>query len=127
MSKQVSLLFIGISGLCWVTHNVVMIVADHAGLPLFASIALSFVIVVVVGYVGHSMLTFGQALSIHGLMRYGAGMIAGAVIGVPIIWFWKVGLDLPMIVASPVASVCTIAVNFVLTRWAIVRPAPSRK
>lgn len=121
--KTVGVAFIGVSGLCWAVHNLVMIAADHFGAPLLVSIALSFVIVVVIGYVGHSLLTFRQPMSPHGLLRYGAGMVAGTLIAIPIIWFWKVGLDLPMVVAAPAASVCTIAVNFVLTRWAILRPA----
>jgi putative flippase GtrA len=114
--------FLGISGTCLAAHNILMIVTDWAGVPLWGAIAISFTVATLIGYFGHSLFTFGQPLSVNGLGRYGVGMVTAVAIAVPIIWFWKVALDLPMIIASPVASLCTIGINFVLTRWAIVRP-----
>jgi putative flippase GtrA len=102
-------------------HNVLMIVTDWAGFNLWASLLLSFSIVTSGGYFAHSILTFGQPMSVHGMARYIAGIGTGSAIAVPIIWFWKIGLSLPMIIASPMASVCTVGINFVLVRWAIVR------
>jgi len=116
------LVFVGISGVCLVSHNVVMIVTDRAGFSLWESLVVSFVLVGLIGYLGHSLLTFAQPMSIHGLCRYLIGIGTGTAIAIPIIWFWKVGVALPMIVASPLASVCTIGVNYVLVRRAIVRP-----
>jgi putative flippase GtrA len=115
--------FVGISALCWAAHNVVMITTDWAGCSLWVSIFLSFGTATLIGYIGHAQLTFSQPMSIAGLGRYAAGMATAVAIAVPVIWFWKVGMHLPMIIASPVASICTVGINFVLTRWAIVRPA----
>lgn len=125
MTKRTSLSFVAVSALCLVTHNIVMIAADYAGFALPISIGLSFAIVVIIGYVGHSLLTFGEPLSIDAIARYGASMVVGSAIGVFILLFWKVGLDLPMIIASPAASACTLAFNFKLSRWAIARTAAS--
>jgi len=55
-------------------------------------------------------------MTVNGLRRYSVGMVTAVAIAVPVIWFWKVALHLPMIIASPVASVCTVGINFVLTR-----------
>lgn len=116
------LVFLCISGVCLVSHNFLMIITDWAGFALWASLVVSFVIVGFIGYLGHSLLTFAQPMSIHGLCRYLIGIGTGTAIAIPIIWFWKVGVALPMIVASPLASVCTIGINYVLVRRAIVRP-----
>lgn len=122
MAGRHRLVFLGISATCLVAHNVLMIVTDWAGLALWGAIAISFAVATLIGYFGHSLLTFRQPLSVNGLGRYSLGMVTAVAIAVPVIWFWKVALNLPMIIASPVASICTIGINFVLTRWAIVRP-----
>jgi putative flippase GtrA len=123
MKYPAGVAFVGISALCWAAHNIVMIATDWAGCSLWFSILLSFGTTTLIGYLGHARLTFGKPVSFVGLGRYGAVMATAVAIAVPVIWFWKVGLHLPMIIASPVASICTVGINFVLTRWAIVRPA----
>jgi putative flippase GtrA len=125
MISRHRVVFLGISGTCLAAHNLLMIVTDWAGVPLWGAIAISFTVATLIGYFGHSLLTFDQPLSVNGLGRYSVGMVTAVAIAVPIIWFWKVAMHLPMIIASPVASVCTIGINFVLTRWAIVRPLAS--
>jgi hypothetical protein len=117
--------FLGISGTCLAVHNVLMIVTDWAGMPLWLAIAVSFTVATLIGYLGHSVLTFGRPLSLGGLGRYSVGMVTSVVIAIPVIWFWKVALNLPMVIASPVAGVCTVGINFILTRWAIARPLAS--
>jgi len=125
MSNKNRFVFLGISAACLAVHNFLMILTDWAGTPLWGSVATSFAIATLIGYYGHSVMTFGRPLSVGGLGRYGIGMMTAVAIAVPVIWFWKVALNLPMIIASPVASVCTVGINFVLTRWAIVRPVAS--
>jgi hypothetical protein len=123
MSHRSRLVFVGISGTCLVSHNLIMIVTYWSGFALWASMVVSFVLVGLLGYCGHSLLTFGQPLSLAGLWRYLLGIGTGTAVAIPIIWFWKVGLALPMVVASPMASLCTIGVNYVLVHWALVRRA----
>jgi putative flippase GtrA len=125
MISRHRLVFLAISGTCLAAHNILMIVTDWAGVPLWGAIAISFAVATLIGYFGHCIMTFGQPLSVRGLGRYAVGMVTAVAIAVPVIWFWKVGLNLPMVIASPVASVCTVGINFVLTRWAIVRPLAS--
>lgn len=119
------LAFLGVSATCLAAHNLLMIVTDWAGIPLWGAITISFTVATLIGYLGHSVMTFGQPMSANGLRRYSVGMVTAVAIAVPVIWFWKVALHLPMIIASPVASICTVGINFVLTRWAIVRPLAS--
>jgi putative flippase GtrA len=125
MISQHRFVFLGISAACLAAHNILMIVTDWVGVPLLGSILVSFTVATLLGYFGHSFMTFGQPLSINGLGRYSVGMMTAVAIAVPVIWFWKVAMHLPMIIASPAASLCTVGINFALTRWAIVRPVAS--
>jgi len=115
--------YAAVSLLCLATHNVIMIATDAIGFSLLASTLSSFVIVVIVGYLAHSILTFGETLRWSGLQRYAIAMslnIPGAFI---MTWIWKVGCGFPMLIAAPLASATMVAINFLLSRWAIVRPA----
>lgn len=116
------ILFAVVSFACMMTHNVILILLDFLGVPLLLAITVSFVIVGGVGYAGHSSLVFRQPMSFPGFGRYILSMAMGVAVAIPIIYFWKVGLALPMWIAAPAASFCTIVTNYLLVRWAIVRP-----
>ncbi|MGS0648056.1 GtrA family protein [Komagataeibacter melomenusus] len=116
------ILFAVVSVICLATHNITMIVLDFLGVPLLLAIAVSFGIVVSIGYAGHSSLVFRQPMSFTAFRRYILSMVMGTSIAIPIIYCWKVGLALPMWIAAPAASLCTIITNYLLVRWAIVRP-----
>lgn len=116
---------IAVSAACLVTHNAVMIGADFAGVSLAAAMLASFCVVVVLGYSLHSLITFREQLSWHGLQRYTAAMSANLVMAFALTFLLRDAFALPMIIAAPAASILMIAVNFLLSRWAIVVPAKS--
>ena len=112
-----------VAGACLVTHNIVLIVTDAAGLPLIFCMLTSFVIVALLGYAMHSLVSFRRPLSLQGLQRYVSAMSAGAAIAFLITWICKDGIGLPMAAAAPLASALMLVVNFLLSRWAIVSRA----
>jgi putative flippase GtrA len=116
--------YIGVAGFCLVLHNVIMITAHKAGVPLGLSVLLSFIAVAIAGYVLHAIFTFRQPLSVVRLFRYAIAMSANIPLAYVTTWFWYAFIDLPMSVASPIASCCMLALNFVLGRWAIAAPDP---
>ena len=107
---------------CLVIHNVVMIGSDALAVNLPFSVVASFLAVGLFGYVLHSRLTFAAPMSWAALGRYGLGMSLNIPLAFVTIWFWKETLGLPMWIASPVATVCMLALNYAISRWAIVRP-----
>lgn len=124
MRHPKKILFSFISALCMLTHNAIMICLDQLHIALAFCLIVSFIIVTIIGYLGHSTIVFREQLSIKKFLKYISGMLGGIVISVPIIYFWKCGISLPMWIAAPIASICTLMINFFLVRWAISAKAP---
>ena len=101
-------------------HNVTMIMADRAGVPLLAAVLLSFSLVALTGYALHSRLTFREPMRLRALLRYGLAMSANVPMAFLITWVWHVLLGTRMVWAAPLASACMVVLNFVLSRWAVL-------
>lgn len=122
MTVRTPLAYVAVAGLCITLHNAVIILVDSVGMPLWFAVLLSFGIVASVGYVLHGLFTFRQPLAPIGLVRYIIAMSANIPFAFVATWFWHEQVDLPMAFAAPIASVCMLALNFLLGRWAIVAP-----
>lgn len=108
-----------VSGLCLITHNVVMVVADRLRLALPLGVIASFGLVVAIGYMLHSRYTFVALHGWQGLARYTAAMAANLPLSIALIWIFSRVLCWPMPIAAPIATFAMLAVNFTASRWAI--------
>lgn len=122
MSVRTPFAYVVIAGICIVLHNAVIILADRAGMQLWLAVLLSFCLVAGTGYLLHSVFTFRRPLAPITFARYVIAMVANIPLAFVTIWFWHLQIGLPMVLASPLASVCMLALNFLLGRWAIVMP-----
>jgi len=111
-----------VAALCLGLHNGIIIGMDWLGAPLIAAVALSFAVVSVVGYALHSRFTFCRPMGMKAFARYALAMSANLPLAFITIWLWRHGVGLKMLYASPLASLCMIAMNFALSHWAIARP-----
>ena len=109
-----------VSGLCLLTSNVVLIAGDWAKLPLSISIGLSYAIVVIIGYLLHSMVSFRRPLVLAAFGRYALAMSLNIPLAFGAVWLWRNAVALPMVWAAPLATVCATGINFVLSRWAVL-------
>lgn len=110
--------------LCILLHNGVMIAGDRVGLDLWILVLISFVVVSVTGYLLHGRFTFRQPLALGRYFRYALAMSANIPLAFVTTWFWHDQLGFEMTLAAPLASLCMIAINFVLSRWAVSVPKP---
>lgn len=108
-----------VSGICVSLNNIILIVADRAGISLAGAILLSFGIVVIVGYTLHSFATFRQPLRLGAFGRYAASMAINIPLAAGALWLCRQPIGLPMAYAAPLATGGTMAANFMLSRWAI--------
>lgn len=115
-----------VGGVCAVLNIVVLTVAEALRLPLAGGIAASFAIVCVTGYRLHAAVTFGAPASGRGFARYVLAMAAGLPASALLLWLFARALHWPMTVAAPVATVATLALNFLSSRWAVLHPLRSR-
>ena len=111
-----------VSGLCLVVHNAIMIGGDRLGLVMPASVGISFVTVVLIGFVLHSRYTFAVTRGAGSLLRYTVAMAANVPLTLVLLWLFTAVLHWPMTVASPVATLVLIVINFFASRWAITSP-----
>lgn len=125
MIARPALAYGAVSAICLTLHNAVMIGGDKFGWPYLASILVSFALSATIGYVLHSIATFGEAISMQRFLRYAIAMSANIPLAFIAIWIWHDLFGLAMVWASPVATICMIAINYVLSRWAI-RPHSTR-
>ena len=105
-----SLPYLIVAGFCLGLHNATLIVADTYGFALWITILLSFVIV------------FTQRLSWRALFRYSLAMVGNIPTAYALVWLLREFFGLPMLLVAPASSIIMLAINYVLSRWAILRP-----
>ena len=114
-----------VGALCAAMNNVLLIGGEFAGLHYTASSLLAFAVVTPTAYWLHAAHTFREPLSWRGLGRFTAGLLMGLMIFFLVIALLCSVLELPMIVAAPIATLILFVWNYVSARWAIVaRLAP---
>ena len=119
MNSRSIMLYTVISGLCFLLSNIVLIAGDHARISLLISITFCYLLVVPIGYVLHSLLSFRQRLSVAAFARYAFAMSLNVPLTFGSVWLWRDMLGLPMLWAAPLATGCTTAINFFMSRWAV--------
>ena len=113
--------YITVGAVCALTHNVIMISADFAGLHYLAGTLLSFAVVTPLGYFLHCRFTFQRAHSLDGFLRFMAGIAVGYPLSLALMVLFCSGLQLPVIIAAPLATAALFVFNYVSAHWAIVR------
>jgi putative flippase GtrA len=108
-----------IAGLCLLLHNCIVIAASWSGLNLWQSAALSFCIMVVVGYALLAAFVFAVPFSWSAFLRYLLAMAANFPISTGLLWLFFKLVGLPIIIAAPAATVAMVGFNFVVSRWAV--------
>ena len=116
--------YFAVAATCLIAHNLVMIGTDTLGFVLVSAVLSSFVVVVVLGYLLHSRVTFAEQISWPGFSRYVFAMSLNIPVSLILVWIWKAAWGFPMWIASPAATVCALAINYTTSRWAIVIPRP---
>lgn len=131
MSLRTGLAYGFVAAVCLGLHNGVMIGIDWAMQswargqgPLAISslgFAVSFIVVSLTGYALHSQLTFREPMSLGRYGRYALAMSTNTPLALGVTWVLRGPAGLAMVYAAPLASCLMIGVNFLLSRWAIVK------
>ena len=109
-----------VGAICAAAHNAVMILGDLAGAHYVPMTLLSFSTVTPLGYLLHSGFTFGEKLSLNGLLRFASGIAAGFPLSLLTMGILCTGLHLPVVAAAPIATAVLFLWNYASARWAIV-------
>jgi putative flippase GtrA len=113
--------FLAVGLLCAVTHNAIMLGADRWHIHYAVSSAVSYAVVVLLGFALHVRFTFQQQPSLEAFWRYALSMAANYPFTLALLFILCDGAGLSVTIAAPVATVLMMAWNFLASRWAIVR------
>jgi putative flippase GtrA len=106
---------------CALAHNAIVLGLDRWHVHYAVSSALSFAIVVVLGYALHVRFTFEHDARGASFWRYAAGMAANYPLTLGLLFLMCDFASWPVAVAAPLATIALIAWNFCASRWAIAR------
>lgn len=112
-------LFVG--GTCAALHNAIVIGLDRLAIGYVVASAVSFVVVVLVGYLLHTALTYQAPRSPATLARYTVAMAANYPLVVALLFVMVTLAGVPVFLAAPAGTVILFGWNFLASRWAIVR------
>ena len=107
---------------CALLNIAVLVAGDRLHLPLVVSIAASFVLVCLIGYGLHCVVTFDAPAGAIGLLRYVLAMAASLPASALLLWLFARVFGWPMTLAAPMVTATMLCANFLTSRWAIVRP-----
>ena len=116
--------FVSVGAVCALAHNAILLGAGFAGLHYVVGCAISYLVVVIIGFALHVRFTFDATPTLPAFWRYALGMAANYPLTLALLFVMCDVAGWPLAIAGPTATVLLFAWNFVLSRWAIVtKPA----
>jgi putative flippase GtrA len=106
---------------CAILQSAIMILGDAAGYPYVILTVAAFGIVTPIGYVLHAWFTFKEPLSMKAFLRFSSAAATGFPIALLTMVALCSGAGLPVILASPLATIILFTWNFAAAHWAIKR------
>lgn len=108
-----------IAALCAGLHLAILVTGDVLGLHFTVLVTISFIVCVIVGYLGHCRFTFEVDPTLAELARYTLAMTANYPLTLAAVWLAHDWMGLPMLIAAPASTVLLTAYNFLSSRWAV--------
>jgi putative flippase GtrA len=115
---------------CAATHNAILLAADLWQIHYALSCAISYVVVVLLGFTLHVRYTFQRPATAAAFWRYCMSMAANYPATLALLFLICDIAGWPVAIAAPAATVLLFAANFLASQWAIVRrppPSPARR
>lgn len=108
-----------IGAVCACISNFIVIAGSLAGVEYWNTAVLSFVLVTPLGYVLQSRFTFGVELSARRFVHFAGGVAAGAVLFLALIGLFHSAFEVPVWIASPLATMLIFCWNYAASCWTI--------
>ena len=113
--------YLAVGATCALLNNVILIGLDRFGIHYAVSSLISFVAVVAVGYSLHSWFTFRVRRGLSTFALYALALAANYPLQVGLLYLTVDLARMPIVIASPLATLILAGWNFFATRWALVR------
>ncbi len=110
-----------VSAVCVIIQNVVLLSSDLMGLHYATAVLISTSILIPVGFILQSNLTFENEKTWNAFMRYAGAMASNLPLSIALAWGICGVLQAPMLLASPAISACLFFWNYFTSKWALTR------
>ncbi|WP_445192412.1 GtrA family protein [Sphingomonas sp. Tas61C01] len=104
---------------CALLHNVVLIVMDASGASVIGCQVASAAILLPVGFILQSRITFASERSWRGFFRYAAALLTNFPVVLAVLWLARDQAGLSMWMAAPISSVVLFCWNYMTSTWAL--------
>ena len=108
-------------GACALANNALLIAGARAGLATAELSLLSFAIIGTAGYGAHVHFTFRQKAGWRSYARFMAGVALGVPVAFMLLLLLRDVMQVPMVLAAPIATIVLMAYNYISARLAIMR------
>jgi putative flippase GtrA len=109
-----------IACLCAALHNAIMIAGDRSGVGYPVMTLASFLILTPTAYALHTRFTFAEQFSVKRLLRFASGTAVGLPLSLLAMGILCTLLKLPVLVATPIATVALFVWNYASTHMSIL-------
>ena len=113
-----------VAGFCALLHNAIIIGLDQVGVHYAIASTISFFVVAASGYLLHCAITFRTRATLRSFLRYLGAMAFNLPLSIVALFLFHDVAGLPIVLASPLATVALFVVNYFLSAWAIIGRQP---
>jgi putative flippase GtrA len=117
--------FVFVGGLCALLNNILVIAFTYYGLGYLIASFLAFGPVLFVGYVLHSIVTFGTPASHHSFARYAFAMATNFPLWIAALFLFCDVFGVAVAIAAPGTTVLIFLWNYISAKWAFLSSAGS--
>jgi len=112
--------YLAVSVFCILFNNGLLIALDAADVHYAISVLISAVVMIPLGFILQSRITFAAAGAWRGFLRYSAVMIFNTPLAWLLLWAIHGNAGVSMIYASPVMTAVLFIWNYLASGWAIL-------
>jgi putative flippase GtrA len=109
-----------VAAFCALLHNAIVIGGDWLGIHYAIASTISFFTVAAAGYLLHCAITFRTSPQWRSFGRYLVAMAFNLPLSILALFLFHDLAGLPMVIASPAATLALFVANYFLSAWAIV-------
>lgn len=113
--------YLVVGAACALANNAILIGGDAAGLHYTVCILLTFIFVLPLSYLIHAHWSFRAPISWLAFGSFAGGSIVSLFVASAAVGLYRGALEMPMILAGPLATVTMTIYNYLMTRWAVTR------
>jgi len=119
--KVLGLRYLLVSGLCFVTNNVLLLMLAHVGLHYLPAVGIAVCFMIPFSYLIHAGFTYRVGTGMGSFGRYAGGQLVNAPATILIYAVLCDMLGLTMTVATPIMTLTMVLWNFLCSYWALAR------